>query len=273
MKKSILIFCAVIATFSLMAFSYMNWNSEPQTCQKETKKAACNKAPIFDEMMFNQENNQTEIDLLYKVAPRFMATITKEDLHNARSILDVLPEKATKTAVSYSDVLVAILDKNYADDVKEVGINAILNPAQVKLLQNADHSTNIRIETRCMRKDSFLGQLKADNIIYYMTVVPSKEAQYGNEKDELINYLKEKSKDKTVIIEEKHLKPGQVSFTVTKEGTVENVELISTSGYPTVDQSLVEIVRDMPQKWTPATDSKGEKVDQELVFFFGLEGC
>ena len=29
----------------------------------------------------------------------------------------------------------------------------------------------------------------------------------------------------------------------------------------------------MPQTWIPATNAKGEKIDQELVFFFGMEGC
>jgi hypothetical protein len=33
------------------------------------------------------------------------------------------------------------------------------------------------------------------------------------------------------------------------------------------------MITNMPGKWNPATNSKGEKVDQELVFFFGRQGC
>ncbi|MEL7004496.1 MAG: hypothetical protein AAFN93_17445 [Bacteroidota bacterium] len=64
-----------------------------------------------------------------------------------------------------------------------------------------------------------------------------------------------------------------MSFTVTKNGTLENVRLTATSGYPSVDELMVELIDSLPAKRNPAENSEGEKVDQELVFFFGLMGC
>jgi TonB family protein len=64
-----------------------------------------------------------------------------------------------------------------------------------------------------------------------------------------------------------------VSFTVTRDGTVDDVKLTSSCGYEMIDEGLVEQIRTMPQRWTPATNSKGENVDQVLVFFFGMQGC
>jgi len=83
----------------------------------------------------------------------------------------------------------------------------------------------------------------------------------------------ENSKEKTAIIKRDKLQPGRVSFTVTKDGAIKNVKLTSTSGYTSVDKTLVELITKMPKKWKPATNSKGDKVDQELVFFFGVAGC
>jgi outer membrane biosynthesis protein TonB len=83
----------------------------------------------------------------------------------------------------------------------------------------------------------------------------------------------ENSKAATAIIREDKLRSGQFSFTVTKKGTVENVLLIATSGYPSVDEALIDLVSNMPDKWIPATNSVGEKVDQEFVFVFGKQGC
>ena len=295
MKKSILFFCAIIISFSFMAFSYMNWNTleNSETCQKETKKSVCKAVPVFDNTYFNPLANQADVDLFYNVAPRFMTTVTKKDLHNARSILDILPKKATETVVSFQKSTVSILNTdndmpfveivsyknstssslNDGEKMIEVGVNAILNPAQVKLLQSADYSTNIRVTSICKRKDLFSGDLYIDEIVYYITVVPSKEAQFEGGKEALIKYLKENSASKTAVVEKEYLSPGKVSFTVTKEGTIANVKLTSTSGYSSVDKSLMELISNMPEKWTPATNSKGEKVDQKLVFFFGLEGC
>ena len=109
--------------------------------------------------------------------------------------------------------------------------------------------------------------------VYYLTVIPEKEAAYASGHDALIAYLKENSKDKTAIIKEDKLQPGKVNFTITKNGTIANVKLTSTSGYTSVDKALIELITYMPEKWDPATNSKREKVDQELVFFFGLAGC
>jgi hypothetical protein len=58
-----------------------------------------------------------------------------------------------------------------------------------------------------------------------------------------------------------------------RKATLDHVKLTSSCGYETVDEALVEQIRTMPQRWTPATNLKGENVDQVLVFFFGMQGC
>ena len=36
---------------------------------------------------------------------------------------------------------------------------------------------------------------------------------------------------------------------------------------------IIKILNEVPGTWIPAKNSKGEKVDQELVVSFGLMGC
>jgi hypothetical protein len=36
---------------------------------------------------------------------------------------------------------------------------------------------------------------------------------------------------------------------------------------------MTELITNFPGTWEPAENSKGEKVDQELVVSFGLMGC
>lgn len=269
MKKSILIICAALITLSLTAFSYMNWNNS-EKAQGEISYSE-SETVAFANNLFNTLYKQADFDLFYNVESRFMTTITKEDLHKAKSIIDILPGQATDLVESYqvSEVVILHDDAN----VREKGKSDVLNTAQLKLLQSADYSTDFYISANCKRKDPITGGLKKDSIIYYMTIIPEKKAEYTRGFDALIEYLKESSQEATAIIRKDQLRPGKVNFTVTKEGAIAGVKLLSTSGYPSVDKELIELISDMPGKWEPATNSKGEKVDQELVFFFGLEGC
>ena len=246
MKKSIVLLCAGLATFALSAFSYINWN------------------------------NPDEIDLVYNVDSRFGTTITKEKLHQATSVVDIVPREAEWNKIAFLNMIVTIIE---GDDEKRVlGDNEILNAEQTKLLQSIDYSTHFYLKGRGEKKGDGPDGLKDSeqeefDFTYYLTVVPEKEAEYTAGTDALISYLRENSKSATAIIRKDKLQPGRVLFTVTKEGTIDRVSLDSSSGYPSVDEALIEIISSMTGKWTPATNAKGENVDQELVFFFGTQGC
>ena len=108
---------------------------------------------------------------------------------------------------------------------------------------------------------------------YFITVVPEKQAEYIGGQNLLIDYLRANSNPHTTGIEQKNLKPGQYTFTVNKEGSISKARLGTSSGYPEVDNILLDLIRNMPGKWIPATNSQGERVEQEYVFFFGVDGC
>ena len=267
MKKNILIFCAVITAFSLTAFGYINWNHV--TPSQEETGSSQSVAVVPDLLDFRSQLNNP--DLVYKVESRFMTTVTKENLHQATSILDILPTHATNSLSSYQNVKVALLLTDH--EISEIGESEVLNPFQLRLLKSTDYSTNFYITADCKNKNAATGELEDYDLVYYMTITPEKQAEFTAGHDFLIEYLKENSKEKTAIIAPNQVKPGKINFTVTKTGTISDVKLTSTSGYPSVDETFVDLISNMPEKWNPATNSKGEKVDQEFVFFFGLQGC
>ena len=241
MKKSILVVLTAVGTLALAAFSFLN------------------------------KEDTTDLDLVYKVDSRHTATISKNDLHNATSVLDIVPKIATDWwKVEFQKVSVTVIGKD-GEETRFEGNSKTLNAAQVMLLQSTDYSTNFYINASSMKGHPSTGE--RIDYAYYFTIIPENEAEYIGGHDKLINYLKEGTKDKTVSINQDQLKPGQVSFTVTKDGTVKNIKLLNTSGYPTIDEALLELISNMPEKWQPATNLKGESVEQELIFFFGEEGC
>lgn len=241
MKKSILIIFAVIAAFSFMAFGYINWN-----------------------------NRQADIDMGYRVDSRFMTNITKEDLHKATSVLDIVPKIAADWwTTSFQTVTVAVLQDD--EEIREVGVEKSLNDAQIALLKSAGYSTNFYIKARTADIYPETGQI--EDFTYHFTIIPEEEAEYSKGQDALVEYFKKNTEEYMAHIEEEKLEFGQVSFTVTKAGKIADVKLSQTSGYPSVDEALVELVSNMPGKWRPAKNSKGGKIGQELVLFFGRQGC
>jgi hypothetical protein len=269
MRKNILILGIVLAAFSLAAYGVVNSKKS-----EVNKIIASNNVVIpLDEKVIEDFNVKAYPDFAYDVNSRFMSTITKEDLHKAKSILDFLPKEQTDPVIRYESVSVIILDDYKETDKRETGYSEILTEAQIKLIQSIDYSTNFLIRADFQEMNKEVNHLVNNYFSPHLTVVPENEAVYVNGKDALIDYLKENSIEKTTIVNERKLKSGKIYFTVTKNGTISNVNLTSTSGYPSIDLYMIELVKSIPGTWAAATNSIGQKVDQELVFSFGTMGC
>ncbi|WP_425236133.1 hypothetical protein [Ulvibacterium sp.] len=107
----------------------------------------------------------------------------------------------------------------------------------------------------------------------YLPVEPVKEPTYEGGMDALMKYLEENSKEVRAGQEMDKLQPFKLVFTVTKNGTIENVKLDGTSGYFAIDYRMIDLILKAPGKWEPAENAKGEKVDQEQVVPLGPTGC
>ena len=269
MKKSILIFCTILTAFSIMAFGYMDWSNTGIHHEKKS----CNTAFALENDPVINSNKPADINFFYDVDSRYMRTITKKDLHKVRSMAAFLPKEQIESIVSFHSVSVIFLGDNYESIISATGDSFLFNAEQIKLLQSADYSTNILIRAEYQQKNGETGELEESYTTPHLTVVPEKEAAYVSGKDALIEYLKENSKEKTAIVKQDKLQPGKVSFMVTKNGTISNVKLLASSGYPSIDEKMFELITKAPEKWESAENSKGEKVDQTLVFSFGIIGC
>ena len=122
-------------------------------------------------------------------------------------------------------------------------------------------------------KNAETGVLEDTHWTPYLTIVPEKQAEYLKGKESLKKYLKESSEDARAHVIPEKLQPAKLYFTVTKNGTIADVRLDKSSNYPVVDKRMIDLITNLPGKWEPAENLKGEKVDQEFVISFGLMGC
>jgi len=208
----------------------------------------------------------------YKVGSRFNG-ISKTDLQNARSFSDFIAEEHANRIVSYASMSVVTLKDGHQTDSKKITNSGVFSVAQLALLQTFDYSANIMISANFTEKSFESGELQESTWTPYLTVVPEKQVVYKDGADALIDYLKENSKEQRLVEQEDKLKSARLNFTVTKNGTVSNAKIVSTSGYPTIDAKMLELINNLPGTWEAAENEKGEKVDQELVFSFGADGC
>ena len=167
------------------------------------------------------------------------------------------------------------LKNNQQSDIQEYGESDQLTEAQLKILRATDYFSHFTIKTEFKEKNKETGKLEERFFGPHITVVPDKQATYNDGNEALINYLKENSKESMNVIKGDNLGAIKLSFIVSKEGTVTNVKHDAmTTGYPSIDQKLMELIKNIPGEWTPAETSDGKKMDYEFVFTFGpRDGC
>jgi len=268
MKKSILIIGAVLTTLSLTAYTYIAWESS----SPETEIACSTPHPTVEELP-EVACRPTEVhpDFQYKVSNEFNTTITLEDLQKANSVVDLLPAEATENLSSYRDVKMDVVPNDNTTAIE--GVDENLNDDQLELLKSMNYSSNFYLEARCKNINTRYGPMDNYHLVYYLTVVPEVLAQYNKGQDALLKYLKKGSENKVAAANWSDITPGRLHFTITKDGSIKNIFNSSSCGSTSIDEQMLELIRDMPGKWQPAKDANGNTVAQEFVFFYGKQGC
>lgn len=290
MKKSILVFCAVLITLSLTAFGVINWKGlkTEKTNTSEIKDIAINSTtekkenpnsnyegpvgPVFKSDTVKVKPKVFE-DFIYDVGPRF-EPFKKSDIRKAKSIEDFFKWEELQSIVQLNFVEIILIENDRQTEKREIGYSNIFTEAQLKLIQSFDYNSHFNIRMEYQKKDSS-GQLEHKFNSPHLTIVPEKTATYSDGYDVLKRFLKESSREARIKanVDPMKLQAAKLYFTVTKEGNIENIRLDRTSKYPLVDKKMIELISKTPGTWIPAENEKGEKMDQELVVSFGLMGC
>lgn len=260
MKKRIIISSTVLTILGFTAFSFIN-----------KKESATDKLEIASsEVPAKIEETKTNRfpDFIYGIGPRF-SPIKKSDIMYSKSINTFFDLEDITRMNTIKSVEVVIIENDKQTDKASTGYGTIFNQNQIEFIKSFDYSTNFVVKFDYHEK----GQSIEKTSTPYYTIVPEIQAEYIFGKDALIKYFKEKTKKLTANIPEDKLKPAKLFFTVTKNGTINKIYLDSTSGYPEIDNLMINLISTTPGSWIPATNSEGESVNQELVVSFGLMGC
>ena len=268
MKKTNLIYYSILIALSLTACDFSNENEKETEILEilESQDLASHlEVPVIIK-------ERIKSDFILDVGTRFNS-ITKDELVKAKSFSDFIAAEHANRIVHYSTLDVIVLDGDQKTNVRENGKGGDLTDAQIKLLQSIDYGTNVLIWSDYRERSFEDGRIQNSTWTPYLSVVPEQQTTYLNGKEALIDYLDKNSIDVRVDVKKDLLRPATISFRVTKNGTIENAQVVGTSGYPVIDKKLIELISKTSGTWLPAENSKGEKVDQTLVISFGAQGC
>ena len=270
MKKSIIILGTTLTILSALIIGFTSCNNN----EPNQSKLSNDKVLVVENQNINKTNNITIPDLYYGVDARF-EPVNKTDVHTATSIYDFLNEGEKAQIEHINSVDVIIIKDNQQSNIRAYGTTEQLTDAQLKILRSTDYFNHFTIRTEFKEKNKETGKLEERFFGPHITVVPEQQATYVDGKEALLNYLKENSKAAMHVIENDKLNAVKFSFMITKEGKVSNVKHDAMgTGYPSIDEKFIELLKNIPGKWTPAEKANGEKMEQELVFTFGpRDGC
>ena len=268
MKKYILLLIGVAAIYSLTACGQIKGTEVDSTIGEATLTNEFTAEKIEKEVI----KKKIFEDFIYDVGPRF-GGIKKGVVDNATTFESFYNEEQLEKIEELKSVTVIVVINDERSDIRETGITKELNKAQLKLLQSSAYSTNFIVKAEYLFKNKKTGELEESSATPHLTIVPEKQATYSEGIKALKKYFKTNTEEVRKEVDPEKLRPAKLYFTVTKNGTIENVNLDRESGYPRVDETMIILINELPGKWTPAENLKGEKVNQELVVSFGLMGC
>ena len=230
------------------------------------------------------ENVEIPENLDYHI-DTWSSPITRDEIKQITSILDFWSDEDKKRYRydSFEEIWVVNL-KDYPDwtlDVNKIetqnkarSLTVEYTPEQLALVANANYNDHLRFSARFNSTNIATGEVKENVLISQsMSLVPEVQANYKGGFDEVVKYLRKASKDLVKDVKRDKVGRCRIFFTVTTKGEITNVKMVESSNYPDVDKAMIEIVKDMPQKWKAARDEYGKKVEQEFVFTFGRAGC
>ena len=269
MKKDAIMCFGKLTVLTLLIFCFTNCNNTTKTDEVNASNS--------DELALVNSNVEltNKIPDLYFGIDTQGTAIKKTDIDKATTIYDFLNEGEKQQIAHLNSVEIIIIKDGRRTDIREFGESDQLTNAQIKLLRSADLFTQFSIRTDFKAKNSKTGRLEERFFNPHLTIVPEKQVTYANGKEALINYFKDNSKYNINIIKTDSFNAVMLYFTVTKQGKISNVyQRQMSTGYPSIDKKFIDLIKNTPGNWIPAENTKGEKIDQELVFTFGpRDGC
>jgi len=221
---------------------------------------------LFNQLYFAAAQDSLSFDFAYdvnRVHPSL--SLSKAEAIVAESIADL--NKYYKPSWIKEYISVELRASIKGKEKIAFGDTENLNAEQKKLLLSADANTDIHVNVRYLPENS-LSIKEVKEIDFSFSIDPETEAHFVNGQDKLKAYLHEKAFQYLSINNFAIYQLTVVTFSITEDGKVVDVELMEHSQDKKVDELLLDAICNMPD-WIPAQYSNGLKVKQDFALTAG----
>ena len=197
-------------------------------------------------------------------------SISRSQLNKASTLIDLNENYKADWVKKYLSVEVKTSSNGIVN--KALSDNDILSQEQKHKMSTADEGSDITITVQYIPENDLV---KSDSkeMQFMFKINPEYSATFANGQTKYFEYLEQNKIHDIVDAAYANKALAVVKFTVNEQGGVENVRLFESSKNDNVDESMLSIVRSMPN-WKPAEYTSGMKVKQEMVLTAGnLESC
>ncbi len=214
---------------------------------------------------FAQNDLKFEIN---KVLP--FISIQENKLDKINTLTDLDKRYPTSWVKEY--VSVEISAYNNGTQTKASGTSDVLNQAQKELIRLADRSSDITVTVMYLPENS-LENNTVKQYDFKGTIMPDKNAIYGEGTAQLLQYLQKNSIANIEAGSFTGYDLTAIEFTITEQGLVTDIQVVLPSKDTKIDEMLVAAISKMPS-WKPAEFANGLKVKQNFVLTIGnMENC
>lgn len=243
------------------------------SCSTETKQQQIENNVVPKKSIKNSLNDiyniKPESPFSFNVGSMFNATISKNDLINAKTIFDITPKEGAENIIEIRDIEIEHLSTE--EKITQKGKSDSLNKAQIELLKTLNYADNFYIAAFSTHKTNERREKRC--FVNYISVVPETEAEYKSGSKQLRKHIGEQIYADLSNVKKEKLKAGKIKFTIDQHGNLNDAILESSCGYKNIDEKMLKIIKNLPVSWNPAKNDNGTRVKQELYLSFGIWGC
>ena len=177
-------------------------------------------------------------DFRYEVRGMYSRSVKKETLSEAKILSDIIADYPINWITSY--VSVEIQATSNGEFITAVSPDDTLTPEQKSILSKVDMASDVIINVNYTYKIPVDNVIENNTMHVLMTVVPYHQAEYVGGYEQLINYLKEKTKPQFSGIDVKKFRQMVIRFTVNENGKVTDAKIPQSLGDLKTEKLLIK---------------------------------